>query len=147
MFENVKLVTPYIKRVAIKFLTPYIKLVAIKLLTPYIKYNLSHTPIGTQYRAKGRERGDELEFPGLARWPLTETSLRLSSLVDGLRDQNRVERQRGDQKDLNESLPRLLEQSGAITIGNLTRSRHFNSSASLIALLPATRNDWLQVEQ
>ena len=72
-------------------------------MTPYIKYNLSrNTPIRTQYRAKGRERVDGVEFPGLARWPLTDTR--------GLRDQNRVERQRGNQKDINESLSRLLSR-------------------------------------
>ena len=72
---------------------------------------------------------------------------RLSSLADGLRDQNRVERQRGNQKDINESLSRLLEQSEAITVGSLTRRRQFNSSASLMSLLAATRKDLLQVEQ
>ena len=35
---------------------------------------------------------------------------RLSSLADGLRDQNRVERQRGNQKDIDESLSRLLSK-------------------------------------
>ena len=51
-----------------------------------------------------------------------------------------MERQRGNQKNIpvNELLFRLLEQSEAITIGSLTRSRHFNSSASLMSLLPAT---------
>ena len=57
--------------------------------------------------------------------------------ADGLRDQNRVERQRGNQKDINESLSRLLEQSEAIAVGSLTRSRHFNSSASLMSLFPS----------
>ena len=60
---------------------------------------------------------------------------RLSSLADGLRDQNRVERHGGNQKVINESLARLLEQSEGITVGSLTRSRHFNSSASLMSLL------------
>ena len=53
---------------------------------------------------------------------------RLSSLSHGLRHQNRVETQRGDQKDINESPSRLLQQSEAITVGSLTRSHHFNSS-------------------
>ena len=35
---------------------------------------------------------------------------RLSSLADGLRDQNRVEKQRGNQKDIEESLSRLLSK-------------------------------------
>ena len=72
---------------------------------------------------------------------------RLSSLAGGLRDQNRVERQGGNQKDINESLSRLLQQSVTITLGSLTRCRHFNSSTSLVSLLPATRNDLIQVEQ
>ena len=70
---------------------------------------------------------------------------RLSSLADGLRDQNKVERQRDNQKDINELLSRLLKQSEAITIGSFTQSRHFNNSASLMSLLPLTQNNLLQV--
>ena len=47
---------------------------------------------------------------------------RLSSLGDGLKDQNRVERQRGNQKDINESLSRLLAAFREIVI--LTALRH-----------------------
>ena len=72
---------------------------------------------------------------------------RLSSPADGLRDQNRVERQRGNQKGINESLSRLLEHSEAITVSNLTQCCHFKSSAPPMCFLPASRNDLLKVEQ
>ena len=71
----------------------------------------------------------------------------VSSLADGLRDQNRVARQRGNQKGINESLSRLLEQSEAITVGSLTQCCHFKSSAPPMCFLPASRNDLLKVEQ
>ena len=61
-----------------KLVMPYVKLVAIKLVTPCIKCNLSRNNYAywNQYHAEGREQVDELEFPGLTRWALTETSLR-----------------------------------------------------------------------
>ena len=109
MSENIKLVTPYIKLVSgIKFVTQH-TLIRTKSTTPKGENEATNFGGNSSRVYQRATHSDLIE--------------RLSSLVDGVREQNRAERLRDNQENINESPARLFPStksaSSAATLCNV----------------------------